>query len=141
MDKLTLDKVDAAAEQHMPLCMRHLHKGLRTDAHLKHQGRLGAHRSITVPTRVYFEFAVGVPRRGGMDALVPGWHLVPHHGRGDGAALRAYRDETLSARASATYFAVNSDKEEQLVCGLFSRLLACMPTREIDASDSKHEEV
>lgn len=40
VDKLTIDKVDAAAEQHMPLCMKHLHKGLRADAHLKHQGRL-----------------------------------------------------------------------------------------------------
>lgn len=40
VDKLTIDKVDAAAEQHMPMCMRHLHKGLRADAHLKHQGRL-----------------------------------------------------------------------------------------------------
>jgi DNA primase large subunit len=40
VDKLTIDKIDAAADMHMPLCMKNQHKGLRADSHLKHQGRL-----------------------------------------------------------------------------------------------------
>jgi DNA primase large subunit len=41
VDKLTLEKVDAAAENHMPLCMKRLHQeGLRKNNHLKHWGRL-----------------------------------------------------------------------------------------------------
>ena len=40
VDKLTIDKVDAAAAQHMPLCMKNLHTNLRANSHLKHQARL-----------------------------------------------------------------------------------------------------
>jgi DNA primase large subunit len=39
IDKLTPDKVDAAAENNMPLCMKNLHKNLKTEHKLKHDGR------------------------------------------------------------------------------------------------------
>ena len=40
VDKLTPDKIDAAAESNMPLCMKHLHNSLKREHKLKHWGRL-----------------------------------------------------------------------------------------------------
>eukprot|EP01035_Chromulina_nebulosa_P022258 gene22258-28829_t len=40
IDKLTADKVDEAADEHMPLCMKMLHSQLKRDHKLKHWGRL-----------------------------------------------------------------------------------------------------
>ena len=40
LDKLTASMVDQAAEANMPLCMKHLHNGLKRDHKLKHWGRL-----------------------------------------------------------------------------------------------------
>lgn len=39
-ERLTAEKVQEAADRNMPLCMRHLHSGLRRDHKLKHWGRL-----------------------------------------------------------------------------------------------------
>lgn len=39
-DKLTPDKVDAVADNHMPLCMKNLHMSLKRDHKIKHWGRL-----------------------------------------------------------------------------------------------------
>ena len=39
-DKLTPESIDNAADQHMPLCMKHLHKSLKAEHKLKHWGRL-----------------------------------------------------------------------------------------------------
>jgi DNA primase large subunit len=38
--ELTARNVDTLAANHFPLCMQHLHRSLRRDAHLKHFGRL-----------------------------------------------------------------------------------------------------
>lgn len=38
--ELTARNVDKLAAEHFPLCMQHLHRSLRRDAHLKHFGRL-----------------------------------------------------------------------------------------------------
>ncbi|KAL8282597.1 hypothetical protein RB601_008466 [Gaeumannomyces tritici] len=38
--ELTARNVDKLATEHFPLCMQHLHRSLRRDAHLKHFGRL-----------------------------------------------------------------------------------------------------
>lgn len=40
VDKLTPELIDDAAENHMPLCMKHLHQNLKKDHKLKHWGRL-----------------------------------------------------------------------------------------------------
>jgi DNA primase large subunit len=40
VDKLTLGNIDSRAEQNMPLCMKHLHTGLKREHKLKHWGRL-----------------------------------------------------------------------------------------------------
>ncbi len=40
VDKLTLGNIDARADKNMPLCMKHLHNGLRREHKLKHWGRL-----------------------------------------------------------------------------------------------------
>jgi DNA primase large subunit len=40
IDKLTPGRVDGAAENNMPLCMKNLHKNLKSDHKLKHWGRL-----------------------------------------------------------------------------------------------------
>jgi len=39
-DAVTSDMIDDLARKHFPLCMRHVHNGLRQNRHLKHQGRL-----------------------------------------------------------------------------------------------------
>ena len=39
-DKLTIGNIDARADNNMPLCMKHLHGGLRREHKLKHWGRL-----------------------------------------------------------------------------------------------------
>ncbi|KAF8324690.1 eukaryotic and archaeal DNA primase, large subunit-domain-containing protein [Cantharellus anzutake] len=39
-DAVTADMIDDLAWKHFPLCMRHVHGGLRQNRHLKHQGRL-----------------------------------------------------------------------------------------------------
>lgn len=40
VDGITAEMVDEIARKHYPMCMRHLHEGLRRDRHLKHFGRL-----------------------------------------------------------------------------------------------------
>ena len=40
MDKLTPELIDDAAENNMPLCMKHLHQNLKKEHKLKHWGRL-----------------------------------------------------------------------------------------------------
>ncbi len=40
LDKLSADQVDAAAETHMPLCMKNLQLALKREHKLKHWGRL-----------------------------------------------------------------------------------------------------
>ncbi|EIE90101.1 hypothetical protein RO3G_14812 [Rhizopus delemar RA 99-880] len=37
---VTANEVDTLVKRHAPLCMRHLHDGLRTNKHLRHEGRL-----------------------------------------------------------------------------------------------------
>ncbi|RCH94711.1 hypothetical protein CU097_012351 [Rhizopus azygosporus] len=37
---VTANEVDSVVRQHAPLCMRHLHDGLRASKHLRHHGRL-----------------------------------------------------------------------------------------------------
>ncbi len=39
-DRLTPESIDSSADQHMPLCMKHLHGGLKREHKLKHWGRL-----------------------------------------------------------------------------------------------------
>ena len=39
-ERLTAERVQEAADRNMPLCMRHLHAGLRKEHKLKHWGRL-----------------------------------------------------------------------------------------------------
>ncbi|XP_057651141.1 DNA primase large subunit-like [Diorhabda carinulata] len=40
LDSLGLDNIDQFADHHFPLCMRNLHKTLRTNHHLKYDGRM-----------------------------------------------------------------------------------------------------
>lgn len=40
LDSLSLDNIDQFADHHFPLCMKNLHKTLKTDHHLKYDGRM-----------------------------------------------------------------------------------------------------